>query len=157
MCIEHTAGIALAATGQWAEALEAFLTVSSEKFRREPAYACWLARCYINVGQAREAWELYVKMDTSTESVNLLVQIANDCYKVGSFYFAAKAFDLLEKLDGNPEFWEGKRGACAGVVQLVLASKLKKECLRDVYSMLRTNAGNPQAELMLRGAVLFVN
>ena len=34
--------------------------------------------------------------------------------QVGSFYFAAKAFDLLEKLDSNnPEYWEGKRGACA--------------------------------------------
>ena len=44
--------------------------------------------------------------------VNLLVQIANDCYKCGAFYFAAKAFDLLEKLDGNPEFWDGKRACC---------------------------------------------
>jgi hypothetical protein len=55
--------------------------------------------------------------------VNLLVQIANDCYKCGAFYFAAKAFDLLEKLDGNPEFWDGKRGACAGVLQAVLAGR----------------------------------
>ena len=32
----------------------------------------------------------------------------------------------------------------------VLAGRLKRECLRDVFAMLRTNAGNPQAELMLR-------
>jgi hypothetical protein len=45
--------------------------------------------------------------------------IANDCYKMGAFYYAAKAFDVLERLDPDPEYWEGKRGACMGVFQQV--------------------------------------
>ena len=53
--------------------------------------------------------------------------IANDCYKMGSFYYAAKAFDVLERLDPDPEYWEGKRGACMGVFQQV--RRLLCECV----------------------------
>ena len=52
--------------------------------------------------------------------------IANDCYKTGQFYFAAKAFDVLESLDPGPEYWEGKRGACVGWFQRILAGKEPK-------------------------------
>ena len=69
----------------------------------------------------QHAWELYLKMDTSADSFSLLNLIANDCYKMGQFYYAARAFDILERLDPNPEYWEGKRGACVGVFQLVIA------------------------------------
>ena len=42
--------------------------------------------------KARLAWELYLKMETSSESFSLLQLIANDCYKVsfGSLW----SFDL---------------------------------------------------------------
>ena len=33
---------------------------------------------------------------------------------MGHFVYAAKAFDVLERLDPDPEYWEGKRGACIG-------------------------------------------
>eukprot|EP00954_Amorphochlora_amoebiformis_P019248 1331433-Amorphochlora_amoeboformis.AAC.1 len=68
-------------------------------------------------GKPRDAWELYLKMESNSESFNMLILIANDCYKVGEFYFSAKAFDVLERLDPSPEYWEGKRGACCGVFQ----------------------------------------
>lgn len=42
---------------------------------------------------------------------------------MGQFYYAAKAFDALERLDQNPEYWEGKRGACVGIFQLILAGR----------------------------------
>jgi intraflagellar transport protein 56 len=45
---------------------------------------------------------------------------------MGHFLYAAKAFDLLEKLDQNPEYWEGKRGASAGVLQMIIAQKEPK-------------------------------
>lgn len=40
---------------------------------------------------------------------------------MGQFYYAAKAFDVLERLDPNPEYWEGKRGACVGIFQMIIA------------------------------------
>ena len=83
--------------------------------------------------KAELAWELYLKMDTSEESFNLLQLIANVCYKVGEFWYAAKAFDMLERMDPSPEHWEGKRGACCGTFQYIIAEKLPKYVLHIVH------------------------
>lgn len=40
--------------------------------------------------------------------------------KMGHFLVALRAFDVLEKLDKSPEYWEGKRGAAAGVLQMII-------------------------------------
>lgn len=53
-------------------------------------------------------------METSNESFNLLQLIANDCYKMGQFYFSAKAFDILEKLDSDKEYEQAFKGAAVG-------------------------------------------
>jgi intraflagellar transport protein 56 len=100
-------------------------------------------------GKARLAWELYLKMETSGESFSLLQLIANDAYKMGQFYYAAKAFDMLERLDPNPEYWEGKRGACVGVFQAIIAGREDRQTLADVVSILR-NTSNPQVENMIK-------
>jgi intraflagellar transport protein 56 len=60
-----------------------------------------------------------------------------------------QAFDVLERLDPDPEYWEGKRGACVGVFQQVIAGKANKDDLRDVLGMVR-NTSNPQVEYMVR-------
>lgn len=65
-------------------------------------------------------------MENSPESFNLLMQLGNDCYRMGEFWYAAKAFDTLNRLDPNPEFWEGKRGAIVGVFQVISYTKLLK-------------------------------
>ena len=41
----------------------------------------------------------------------------------GFFLHSARAFDVLERLDPSPEYWEGKRGACVGLFQMVIAQK----------------------------------
>ena len=112
-------GLSLAATRNYKAAEEALLLVHNEKYKQEYVYIGWLARCYIMNGNPRSAWELYLKLTNSSESFNLLQLLANDCYKMGHFLFAAKAFDVLERLDPDPEYWEGKRGACVGVFQVI--------------------------------------
>lgn len=143
-------GLALAASGNYREAEEALLLVTDERYKVDFTYLSWLARSYIMNGKSREAWEIYPKLEQGNEGFQMLLLIANDCYKVGAFYYSAKAFDVLERLDPNPDYWEGKRGACCGVLQMVVARKEKKEALRDVVQMLKHNAATPQAEQMIR-------
>jgi len=144
----HNHGLALAATGDFVGGEEALLSVQDELIRNEYCYLSWLARCFIMNGKPRDAWELYLKMESNTDSFAMLVLISNDCYKMGSFFYAAKAYDVLERLDPSPEYWEGKRGACCGVFQQVLARREKKERLREVILLLN-NTNSPQAEFML--------
>lgn len=60
-----------------------------------------------------------MNMDVTTDNVNLLISIANDCYRMGQFYYSLKAFDTLERIDPDPEYWEGKRGSAIGMLLLV--------------------------------------
>ncbi|XP_014674786.1 PREDICTED: intraflagellar transport protein 56-like [Priapulus caudatus] len=140
---------AKASVGNYKEAEEVFMLNQSDKVKNDYVYISWLARTYIMNRKARLAWELYLKMETSSESFSLLQLIANDCYKMGQFYYAAKAFDVLERLDPNPEYWEGKRGACVGLFQLIIAGHEPKETLRDIIQILR-NTANPQVEFIIR-------
>ncbi|KAF4111894.1 intraflagellar transport protein 56 isoform X2 [Onychostoma macrolepis] len=140
---------AKAALGNYKEAEEVFLLIQNEKIKNDYVYLSWLARCYIMNQKARQAWELYLRLETSSDPFSLLQLIANDCYKMGQFYYAAKAFDALERLDQNPEYWEGKRGACVGIFQLILAGRESRETLKEVLPMLRST-GNPQVEYIIR-------
>ncbi|XP_009946386.1 PREDICTED: tetratricopeptide repeat protein 26, partial [Leptosomus discolor] len=140
---------AKAAMGNFSEAEEVFLLIQSEKIKNDFVYLSWLARCYIMNKKPQLAWKLYMKMETSGESFNLLQLIANDCYKMRQFYYSAKAFDVLERLDSNPEYWEGKRGACVGVFQMILAGREAKETLREVLHLLKST-GNSQVEYIVR-------
>ena len=142
-------GLSLCAVGKYKAAEEALLLVQDEKYRMEYTYIAALARCYIHNGNARAAWEQYLKMETSSDSLNLVQLIANECYKMGAFLFAAKAFDVLERMDPEPEYWEGKRGACIGVLQMVIAGKEQKTALTEVVRMLRSTS-NPQVEYIVR-------
>jgi len=54
-------------------------------------------------------------METSGQSFNLLLLIANDCYKMGEFYISCKAFDILMRLDAEGDYEEALRGAVVGV------------------------------------------
>mmetsp|Transcript_1767 Transcript_1767/g.3940 ORF Transcript_1767/g.3940 Transcript_1767/m.3940 type:complete len:561 (-) Transcript_1767:411-2093(-) len=141
-------GIACAAASDFKEAKDALLQVQNEKYRLEFCYLSWLSRCYIMNNEPALAWETYVRMDTSHESFNLLHLIANDCYKMGHFYYSCKAFDVLERLDPDPEFWEGKRGAAIGVFQRTVAGKESTDKLQEVVTLLRST-NNPQVEYMI--------
>ncbi|XP_062508918.1 intraflagellar transport protein 56-like isoform X2 [Corticium candelabrum] len=141
-----------AAVGNYKEAEELFLLIQSEKLKNDYVYLSWLTKCYVMNGKPRYAWELYLKMETSAESYSILQLIANDCYKMGQFFYSAKAFDILERLDGNPEFWEGKKGACVGLFQLIVAGHEPREMLREVLVLLRSMSSqpNPQVEYITK-------
>lgn len=147
---QYNYGIALCATEEFEDAQTALLGVDSALLRNEYCWLSHLARCYIMNGKPREAWRLYLTMETKADSMAMLVLLANDFYKVGHFFFAAKAFDVLERLDFRPEFWEGRRGACCGVLQQVIAGEEKKERLGDVINLLNNNTTSPQVELIIR-------
>ncbi|XP_012535736.1 intraflagellar transport protein 56 isoform X2 [Monomorium pharaonis] len=140
---------AQAGAGYFKEAEEAFLMIRNEKYKNDYIYISLLSYCYIMNKKAELAWELYLKMDTSAESFNLLQLIANVCYKVGEFWYASKAFDMLERMDPSPEHWEGKRGACCGTFQYIIAEKLPKELLSEVIQTLK-NTSNSQVEQIIR-------
>ncbi|KAH9073289.1 hypothetical protein Ae201684P_015106 [Aphanomyces euteiches] len=80
-----------------------------------------------------------------------IFQLASaDCSRLlQEFFYAAKAFDVLERLDPDPEYWEGKRGACVGVFQKVVAGKASHVELEEVFGMLKAN-NNPQVEYIVR-------
>jgi intraflagellar transport protein 56 len=67
-------------------------------------------------GKPRLAWELYVNMETTNESIYLLQLIANDCYKMGHFYYSVKAFDILERFDGENEYEDALKGGVIGLL-----------------------------------------
>ena len=67
----------------------------------------------------------------------VIIHIEKTTDKMGQFFYSAKAFDVLERLEPNPEYWEGKRGACVGVLQLVIAGHEPKESLKEIAQILR--------------------
>lgn len=133
-------GITSAATGNYKDAEEALTAITNDKIRAEYSFISWLVRTHIMTRHAKKAWDLYLKMDTNAESFLVLQLIANDCYKIGAFYYAAKAFDVLERLDTAPEYVEGLRGACAGVLQQCAAGKEPSESLGDAIRILEASA-----------------
>lgn len=68
---------------------------------------------------------------------------------MGHFLIAAKAFDMLERMDLSPEYWKGKKGACVGVFQQVIAGQEPRESLGEVVQLLQ-RAKQPQAEAIVR-------
>ncbi|XP_022916832.1 intraflagellar transport protein 56 isoform X2 [Onthophagus taurus] len=130
------------ACDQFKEAEETFLLIQDEAIKADYVYVSSLCRCYVMNGKPQSAWEMYLKMETGSDSFNLLLLIANDCYRMGEFWYAAKAFDMLDRLEPNPEFWEGKRGAIVGVFQGVIAKKFPVDMLGDVLQLLRNSTSS---------------
>lgn len=85
------------ATGHYKEAAEIFMQITDCEIRNELTWSMCLARCYIHSENAEAAWQLFVSKDTTPDAFQVLQLIANDCYKIGDFWVAAKAFDMLEK------------------------------------------------------------
>ena len=70
-------GLALAKLEKYEEAEEHLLLVKNSDYKEEYLYNAWLAKCYIANSKAEEAWNLYLDMNTSNETLNLLDLIGN--------------------------------------------------------------------------------
>jgi intraflagellar transport protein 56 len=55
-------------------------------------------------GNPIKAWELYLAMESTADCLALLQLIANDCYTMGNFYYSAKAFSALMRLDPDKDY-----------------------------------------------------
>nr|CAG4646193.1 EOG090X04LA [Macrothrix elegans] len=130
----------LTTLGHYKEAEEELLSIQSIKYRNDYTYLECLTRCLVMNRKAHQAWEIYNHMETSAESLGILHLLANDSYRTGQFYVAAKAFDILDRYDSSPEHSTAKRGACVGLLQTILAGREKKEALIDVLNILRGSA-----------------
>eukprot|EP00924_Labyrinthula_sp_SR-Ha-C_P008979 snap_masked-scaffold_2-processed-gene-8.5-mRNA-1 protein AED:0.20 eAED:0.20 QI:0/-1/0/1/-1/1/1/0/566 len=151
-------GLTLCRLDNFEEAEKAFLMVQGEKYTEDSVYVTWLTRCFIKNGRPEKAWEFYLRTKSDLtkkrkhslqKSFTLLQLIANDCYKCGHYYYSAKAFDVLESLDSDIEYWEGKRGACMGIFQQVVVGDLPKSYLDEAIQVLR-HTRNPQVEFLCR-------
>lgn len=143
---------AKAATGYYKEAEDILTQITDVSIRTESIYSVILAKCNIHAGHAEQAWDIFLSRNTSPEAFTLLQLIANECYRVGEFWIAAKAFDMLEKLDPNPEFWEGKRGACVGALQAFIMKRQNGAPpggIGEIISLLRDSSSS-QADTILR-------
>jgi len=76
-------GLASASVNSFKDAEEALLSIQKESYKQDYSYLSWLCKCYIMNKKPHLAWEIYINMETSNESLALLNLIANDAYKMG--------------------------------------------------------------------------
>ncbi|VDN60564.1 unnamed protein product [Dracunculus medinensis] len=138
-------GQALLACGNSIEAESSLLLVANELLKKQFPYIFSLARSYIFNGKAAQAWQISTRMKQSAENFFILRMIANDCYKIEEYYYSAKAFDAMERIEPNPEYWEGKRGAVVGLFKLVSEQKAPPEQLKEALVLLEKSR-HPQVE-----------
>ncbi|KJH47443.1 hypothetical protein DICVIV_06474 [Dictyocaulus viviparus] len=132
--------------GLWKEAEGHFLAIAGA-IRDKPTYKYMLAKAYIMNHKPQLAWEMYTRSNDPKESFNILRIIAMDCYTVREFYYAAKAFDGLEKIDPSPENWQGKRGAISGLFKAFVQGEASNEQMSEILQLL-DRGNHPQADFV---------
>lgn len=89
-------------------------------------------------------------MENTNDSLGVLYIIANDSYKTGQFYFAVKAFDIIERIDTDANCEDAIKGAvigiitfiCLGVFQMLIAGKESKEHMLEVLNIMKNALPN---------------
>ncbi|CAK1547012.1 unnamed protein product [Leptosia nina] len=138
-------------TGFYREAEECLLQIQDENICSSFTYLACLCRCHVMNKEAYLAWEICVKSAGTPDSFALLQLVANDSYRMGQFLVAAKAFHMLDRLDGGPEMWEGLRGAVCGCAQAAAANRPNSATdLREALALIRGPRAHPRAEHIAR-------
>lgn len=143
-------GLALAVLNKYEEAEEHLLQIKNEKIKEEYLYNAWLAKCHINNNKPELAWNLYLEMSTSNETLNLLTLIGNECYEKEFFYYSLKAFEILERLNDEEDYFNQKLGACVGIFKGMLVNENSQEELEEAVEILRAMPNELAVEQVLR-------
>ncbi|XP_035432894.1 intraflagellar transport protein 56 isoform X1 [Spodoptera frugiperda] len=139
------------ATGFYREAEESLLSIQDEGIRNSFTFLACLCRCHVMNKDAALAWDICVKSAGTPDSFALLQLVANDSYRMGQFLFAAKAFHMLDRLDGGPEMWEGLRGAVCGCAQAAAANRPNAAAeLREALALLKGPRSHTRADNIVR-------
>lgn len=107
-------GVCLAASGNYEDGLDVLTTISQESCKSD--LSMWIAKCYIMTNNPESAWGLYLNTNDPEKELDLLMLIAEESYKLGGFqfFYAAKAFSSLLKLEESTSFMDGAIGASVG-------------------------------------------
>lgn len=156
-------GISLAASGGFKQAEEVMYRIKDPSYKKDPSYNSWLARCLIMNEKPEDAWKIYLSAISFGKDVSsqLLQVIANDCFRLGYFLVAAKAFSALRAVDDDDEgALKGILGSCVGVFRrAVIASKEQgkfsfseyEKNLAEVINILTQNKGSADAKEVISG------
>ncbi|KAI3385099.1 hypothetical protein SNEBB_003462 [Seison nebaliae] len=128
------------------KATATLLDIKHESILLTGEYSALLARCLIQIRRPLEAWEFYSHLQTSDDAYICMQQIATDCYKKGFFFYAAKGFDILERVNGIDENKKAKVGACIGAFQLILGDKLTSNAMPEILEIMESCANDAQYE-----------
>jgi intraflagellar transport protein 56 len=110
--------------------------VKSPQYTREIYDTSWLCRCYIKNKKPGNAWNLYLEA-TQTEHAKALLQIiATDCYQIGAYCHAMKAYHVLVKFQRDTTLRDGMNAAAVAVFRRILSRKQPKDRLADVLAAL---------------------
>ncbi|KAL7527298.1 hypothetical protein ACHAXR_001886, partial [Thalassiosira sp. AJA248-18] len=128
-CFNWNSGMSLAASGKFAEGLEALLKVSNKSYKTELAFILWLVKCYIMTNHPEDAWECYLQTEDSNVTYEILQLIGNECYRIGGdkYFYASRSFNELLKMDSYPDYLDGLIGACVGYFRHVVSAKWQGE------------------------------
>ncbi|CBZ53143.1 conserved hypothetical protein [Neospora caninum Liverpool] len=135
--------LALGQEGRYEEAKELLLRIDDEeyvwqlRYVKDPLFLRWLCRVYVATGDCAHALHLCLQQSDSSQFHTLLKEVADDCYAIGDFYFALKAFSLLDTADGNPLLWPALRGSAAGFLLKLSAGDEDITRLQEVVSLVR--------------------
>eukprot|EP00792_Barthelona_sp_PAP020_P004547 TRINITY_DN2196_c1_g1_i1.p1 TRINITY_DN2196_c1_g1~~TRINITY_DN2196_c1_g1_i1.p1 ORF type:complete len:572 (+),score=143.42 TRINITY_DN2196_c1_g1_i1:816-2531(+) len=145
----HNYGIALAAYGNFDKALEELLKVQVEDELTYDSYLAWLCRCFIKCGRPQDAWNLYHKCSHPGLGQFLLHLIANDCFEERLFYFAAKTFSTLERLNPDDSLLDGKIASIAGCFRQIVRGEEPTTYLSDLVDFLRESMTERSQQMII--------
>lgn len=139
-------GMAYAAIGKWPEAEVCFEAVQNPAYKYEASYQTWLARCYIKTSKPDKAWGLYLDATTTENASALLQIIAADCYEGKYYLYAMRAYDVLSKIDKDPDLIDGMIAASIGAFRNILTNVDPPDGIQEILGILNSDPkGEPHA------------